>query len=95
MKNKFFPEASEKFYIVPSPICAGTIYAAINGSVFLQVIHLEPNAPLCSSNPTPISNYLEKSPGMNHPTREIDAIKAFEARDLPHKKLGKSKCLLK
>lgn len=32
---------------------------------------------------------------MNHPTQGIYAIKAFEARDLPHKKLSKSKCLLK
>lgn len=95
MKNKPFPAASEKFEIVPSLICAGAIYAPINVSVFLQVIHLEPNAPLWSSNPTPIFNYLEKSPGMNHPTRGIYAIKAFEARGLPHKKLGKSKCLLK
>lgn len=71
------------------------IYAPINVSVFLQVIHLEPNAPLWNSNPTPIFNYLEKSPGMNHPIRGIYAIKAFEAKDLPHKKLGKSKCLLK
>lgn len=95
MKNKPFPEASEKSYIVPSLICAGAIYAPVNGSVFLQVIHLEPNAPLWSSNPTPSFNYLEKSLGMNHPTRGIYAIKAFEARDLPHKKLGESKCLLK
>lgn len=32
---------------------------------------------------------------MNHPTWGIYAIKAFEARDLPHKKRNKSKCLLK
>jgi len=32
---------------------------------------------------------------MNHPTQGIYAIKAFEARDLLHKKLRKSKCLLK
>lgn len=32
---------------------------------------------------------------MNHPTWGIYAIKAFKARDLPHKKRNKSKCLLK
>lgn len=32
---------------------------------------------------------------MNHPTQRIYAIESFEARDLPHKKLSKSKCLLK
>lgn len=32
---------------------------------------------------------------MNHSTQGIYSIKAFEARDLPHKKLSKSKRLLK
>lgn len=95
MKNKPFPAASEKFYIVSSLIIACAIYAPINVSVFQKVIYLQPNAPLWSTNRTPIFNYLEKTPDMNHPTQGIYAIKAIEARDLPHKELNKSKCLLK